>query len=172
MQLEKVRVAVPAAMIDHVHYALADARSFAGRRVLVVGLGDVAMEAAIALSRQPGTEVTVSYRGPDFQRGKARNHAELRRRVAAGAVRMVWHSEVASLAPGQARLRVEGARTGDTGAGGPAMVVVPCDSVLVLIGAIAKDDLVAGLVARFLQIRDSQRALDDVPPASREDPPP
>lgn len=161
----RLDVAVPAAMTDHVHYALADARSFAGRRVLVVGLGDVAMEAAIALSRQPGTTVTVSYRGPDFQRGKAKNHAELRRRVAAGAVRVVWHSAVASLAPGQARLRVEAV-------GSPATVVVPCDAVLVLIGAIAKGDLIADLIARFLQIRASQRALDDVPPGLREEPPP
>src|SRR5262249_5887889 len=42
-----------------VHYHLADARSFEGMRVVVLGLGDVAMEAAIALSRQPSTQVTV-----------------------------------------------------------------------------------------------------------------
>ena len=37
---------------------LADARALAGRHVLVVGLGDSALEAIVALARQPGTTVT------------------------------------------------------------------------------------------------------------------
>jgi thioredoxin reductase len=113
-----------AAFADHVHYALADARSFAGRRCLVVGLGDVAMETAIALSRQPGTEVTVSYRGDDFRRGRARNIAEVRRRAAAGALRLLWRSEVTSVARGVVTLATpDGA------------VEVGCDSLFVLIGS-------------------------------------
>jgi thioredoxin reductase/Pyruvate/2-oxoacid:ferredoxin oxidoreductase delta subunit len=126
----RLDVAIPDAMIDHVHYALADARSLAGRRVLVVGLGDVAMEAAIALSAQPGTEVTIAARGADFARGKARNIAELERRVAAGALRLLWRTEVAALAPGRATLA-----TPD----GPHELA--CDSVFVLIGSLPADDL-------------------------------
>jgi thioredoxin reductase len=75
-----------------VMYALSDARALAGRRVLVVGLGDSAMEAVIALARQPGTTVTVSYRGADFVRGRARNVDEVRRLAAAGRVRLVFES--------------------------------------------------------------------------------
>jgi thioredoxin reductase/NAD-dependent dihydropyrimidine dehydrogenase PreA subunit len=123
-------IAIPSALAGDVHYSLADARSFAGRRVLVVGLGDVAMEAAIALSRQPGTEVVIAARAPEFRRGKARNIAEVRRRVAAGTLRVVWQSEVASLAPGRATLATPT---------GP--LVVPCDSVFVLIGAIPAEGL-------------------------------
>jgi hypothetical protein len=96
------------------------------------------MEAALALSRQPGTEVTVSYRGADFHRGKARNIAELRRREAAGALRIAWRSELRALEPGRAVL---------SGPGGP--MPVPCDAVLAFIGAIAPDSLLraAGLHA-------------------------
>ncbi len=131
-------IEVPPAWSDRVHYSLADARSFAGQRVLVVGLGDVAMEAALALSRQPGTEVTVSYRGADFSRGKARNIAELRRREAAGALRIAWRSEVRALEPGRAVLSAPG---------GP--MSLPCDAVLAFIGSIPPDSLLraAGLQA-------------------------
>jgi thioredoxin reductase len=98
--------------------------------VLVVGLGDVAMEAAIALSRQPGTSVVVCYRGDDFRRGKARNIAELRRRAAAGALRIVWRSEVARLADRRAFLSTP-----------QGTAEVACDSVLVLIGSIPPEEL-------------------------------
>ncbi|HEU5057728.1 MAG TPA: NAD(P)-binding domain-containing protein, partial [Kofleriaceae bacterium] len=123
----RLAVPVPAAWADHVHYSLADAESFAGRRVLVVGLGDVAMETAIALSRQAGTEVTVSYRGGEFRRGKARNIAEMRRRAAAGTLRICFQTEVARLEPGRAVL------TSPAGE-----VEIPCDSVFVLIGRAEK----------------------------------
>ena len=120
----RLALPVPPAMAAHVHYALADAASFAGRRVVIVGAGDVAMESAIALSRQPGTAVVVSYRGAELRRGRARNLAELRRRIAAGAVRVVWSSEVIAVAPGTATLATPA---------GP--VHVGCDSLFVMIGA-------------------------------------
>ncbi len=125
----RLAVDVPAAMAAHVHYALADAASFAGRRVVIVGAGDVAMETAIALSRQPGTDVVVSYRGAELRRGRARNLAELRRRIAAGAVRVVWSSEVTAVDPGAVTLGTPS---------GP--MHVPCDSLFVMIGSEAAPD--------------------------------
>jgi len=91
----KLPLPIPEALQSRVHYHLADARSFAGQPVLVVGLGDVAMEAAIALAHQAGTHVTISYRGDGFTRGKARNAAELKRLVEAGRVRPVVSQVVA-----------------------------------------------------------------------------
>ncbi|MCH9683941.1 MAG: NAD(P)-binding domain-containing protein, partial [Deltaproteobacteria bacterium] len=82
----KLAVAIPEDLASRVHYSLADARSMAGLRVLIVGLGDVAMEAGIALARQPGTTVTMSYRGDDFRRGKSRNVEQVRRLAAAGRI--------------------------------------------------------------------------------------
>jgi thioredoxin reductase (NADPH) len=75
-------------------YALSDARALAGRRVLVVGLGDSAMEAIIAIARQPGTKLTVSYRGDGFARGRARNIDEVRRLAASGRLRLIFASAV------------------------------------------------------------------------------
>ncbi|HEV7559742.1 MAG TPA: NAD(P)-binding domain-containing protein, partial [Kofleriaceae bacterium] len=122
---------IPPAMASDVHYSLADARSFAGRRVVVVGLGDVAMEAAIALSSQPGTDVTLVVRAPEFRRGKARNIAEVRRRIASGTIRVAWESEVTAIAAGRVTL---------TGA-----LEAPCDSMFVLIGSIPAEGLLREL---------------------------
>jgi thioredoxin reductase len=110
---------------SRVHYHLADARSFEGRRVIVVGLGDVAMEAAIALSRQPNTAVTVVHRGEGFSRGKSRNIAEVRRLAESGRIGLRLSTEIAALTAEQARLR-----------GPKGEVAQGYDAVLVLIGSI------------------------------------
>jgi thioredoxin reductase/Pyruvate/2-oxoacid:ferredoxin oxidoreductase delta subunit len=76
-------------------YALSDARALAGKRVLLVGLGDAAMEAAVALARQPGTIITLCHRGAGFDRGRAHNIDAVRALVTGGRVRLVLRSTVA-----------------------------------------------------------------------------
>ncbi|MEM7156989.1 MAG: NAD(P)-binding domain-containing protein [Myxococcota bacterium] len=122
----KLKVPIPDPMVDHVHYSLADAASFAGQRVLVVGLGDVAMEAAVALASQPQTKVTVSYRGPDFKRGKRRNIEEVRRQAELGNIDLRFSTEIAQLEPGVVHL---------SGSGGTQTLGV--DAVFVMIGNVA-----------------------------------
>jgi thioredoxin reductase/NAD-dependent dihydropyrimidine dehydrogenase PreA subunit len=107
-------------------HALSDARALAGRRVLVVGLGDSAMEAVAALARQPGTTVTVSYRGAGFVRGRARNIDEVRRLAGSGRVRVLFESRVARVDERGAVLHV--------GPGAGQEERVPADVVLALIG--------------------------------------
>jgi len=113
-----------------VSYALADARSLAGRHVLVVGLGDSSMEAAIALAHQPETRVTISYRGADFTRGKARNIAEVKRLVGQGRIAL----ELGTLVQRVDRGRVTLTR-------GAAEVVVPANAVVVLIGGVPSTEI-------------------------------
>jgi thioredoxin reductase len=124
----RLPIAIPDDAADHVHTSLADARSFAGQRVVVVGLGDVAMEAAIALSRPPDTHVTVCGRGDGIRRGSARNIDELTRRVDAGAI---------ELRLATTGTRVERGRVTLASAATASESVVACDRVLVLIGTIA-----------------------------------
>jgi thioredoxin reductase/NAD-dependent dihydropyrimidine dehydrogenase PreA subunit len=121
-----------------VAYSLADARSFASQRVLIVGLGDSAMEAAIAIARQPGTTVTISYRGSDVSRGRARNVAELKALIARGRVRIVYESRVS---------RVNVSTVTLDAAGGP--LELANDAVLALIGGTPTWDLLqrAGIKA-------------------------
>ena len=118
--------AIAPAAATRVVYALSDARALAGKHVLVVGLGDSAMEAVVALARQPGTTVTVSYRGTGFTRGRARNVDEVRRLAASGRVRLVFESTVERIDDGWAHLRTSGA------AKAPEKVRV--DAVLALLG--------------------------------------
>jgi thioredoxin reductase/Pyruvate/2-oxoacid:ferredoxin oxidoreductase delta subunit len=115
-----------------VSYALADAKSLSGKRVLVIGLGDTAIEAAIALAHQPRTSVTISYRGTSIARGKQRNVAALSALVAGGRVRLAFESTVAGVEPGFASLVVRGESE-----------KIPVDAVLVLVGGVPSWELMA-----------------------------
>lgn len=88
------RLGVPGEDATKVCYSLLDAESFTGRRVLVVGGGDSAVEAALALAEQEGTEVTLSYRKSEFFRLKARNEERIIEAMAAGAVDVRFSSQV------------------------------------------------------------------------------
>jgi thioredoxin reductase/NAD-dependent dihydropyrimidine dehydrogenase PreA subunit len=113
---------IEAAMESKVFYHLADARSFSGQRVAVVGLGDVAMETAIALARQPDTTVTLLHRGQGFARGKSRNIAEVQRMAAAGQLELVFGATVGAVTA--AGVRID-----------PARRTVPVDALFVMIGS-------------------------------------
>jgi thioredoxin reductase/NAD-dependent dihydropyrimidine dehydrogenase PreA subunit len=89
-----LEAAIAPAAATRVVHALSDARAFAGKSVLVVGLGDSAMEAVLALARQKGTTVTLSYRGAGFVRGRAHNIDQVQRLVASGRVRLLLESQV------------------------------------------------------------------------------
>jgi thioredoxin reductase len=120
----RLDVPVAPAMVSSVHYSLADARSFAHRACVVVGLGDVAMEAALGLSYVPGTRVIVLARGTDFRRGKARNIEAMRTAEAAGRLEIRWGTEVAEVREGEVVLA--------DGQG-----VLAADAVFVMVGSIA-----------------------------------
>ncbi|MGC2167216.1 MAG: NAD(P)-binding domain-containing protein [Gallionella sp.] len=58
---------------EKVVYRLVDPVQYQGRHVLVVGGGDAALEAAVTISQEPGTTVTLSYRSNAFSRVKPKN---------------------------------------------------------------------------------------------------
>lgn len=60
-----------------VMYHLVDAASYQGKRILVVGGGDSAVEAALGLALQRGNRVTLSYRRDAFSRLKKRNEDQV-----------------------------------------------------------------------------------------------
>ena len=78
------KLAVPGEEQAHVVYRLIDAEQYRGKQVLVVGGGDSAVEAALALQEQPGTTVTLSYRSEAFQRLKSKNRERLQQATASG----------------------------------------------------------------------------------------
>jgi thioredoxin reductase len=93
--------------LPKVMYRLMDAESYRNERILVVGGGDSAIEAAIGLSRQTGNEVILSYRKPKLVRVKKRNQERVEELIAKGGVRPLFSSQVLGIEEGSVRLRVE-----------------------------------------------------------------
>lgn len=88
------RLAADGADLDKVTYQLRDPEQYAGKRVLVVGGGDSALEAAIQLAEQPGTTVTLSYRQAVFARCRDANRRKITQLLETGAVRSQLATEV------------------------------------------------------------------------------
>jgi len=99
---------VPGEESSKVVYRLIDAEQYRGQAVLVVGGGDSALEAAIALAEQPDTTVALSYRGDAFARVKAKNRARLDSLQAEGRVRVLLGSKVVSIAQRHVTLLADG----------------------------------------------------------------
>jgi thioredoxin reductase len=91
------RLGVPGEHLPKVAYALLDANSYQGRRVLVVGGGDAAAETALALAEQPGNDVVISYRKEGFFRVRAINEQRLEEAIAQRRLRVLLRSEVAAI---------------------------------------------------------------------------
>ena len=100
------RLGVPGEDLPKVAYSLLDAQSYRERRILVVGGGDSAIEAALGLAEQPGNQVTLSYRRDGFFRIKARNEANLVQARADGQLEVLLSSEVESIAADHVKLKV------------------------------------------------------------------
>lgn len=90
---------VPGENQPKVMYRLTDPAQFEGQAVLVVGGGDSALEAAIALSEQAGTEVILSYRSAAFSRVKQKNRQRLDEQQKAGRLKVLLNSSVQGIQP-------------------------------------------------------------------------
>jgi thioredoxin reductase/ferredoxin len=88
------KLGVPGEEQSKVVYRLIDAEQYAGMAVLVVGGGDSALEAATSIAAQPGTDVTLSYRGDAFARVKEKNRITLEEMVASQRLRQHMKSKV------------------------------------------------------------------------------
>jgi len=88
------KLGVPGEESAKVMYRLVDAEQFRSQAVLVVGGGDSALEAAIALSEEPGTTVTLCYRSAAFSRVKERNRQRLLERQQAGRLEVLFNTDV------------------------------------------------------------------------------
>lgn len=88
------RLGVPGEELAKVFYDIVEMEQFAGRRVMVVGGGDSAIESAVGLANQQGTTVQLSYRGTAFSRIKDRNQQKLDAAVAKGRIELLLETTV------------------------------------------------------------------------------
>lgn len=85
--------------LPKVAYAVRDAEEIRGQKILCVGGGDSAIEAAMGLARQAGNQVTISYRGEGFNRAKQKNLDRLQPLLKRGRIQPIWKSTVKQIEP-------------------------------------------------------------------------
>ncbi len=83
---------VPGENTEKVAYRLLEPELITQKKVLVVGGGDSAIEAALALMDH--NEVLLSYRGESFSRIKPKNHDRIRQALAEGKLQVRYQSNV------------------------------------------------------------------------------
>jgi thioredoxin reductase (NADPH) len=111
--------------MSKVVYRLIDAEQYRGKRVLVVGGGDSALEAAGTIADEEGTTVTLSYRSSAFSRARAKNRDRVDAAVASGRIKLHLNSTVDQIGEDMVRLKTE------TG-----LLDVPNDAVIVCAGGV------------------------------------
>jgi thioredoxin reductase/ferredoxin len=97
-------LAVPGDDLPKVTYRLVEPSQYHGKRVLVVGGGDSALEAAATLAEESSAEVGLVHRGAQFARGRAFNKQRIETLRATGRVRVFMSTEIESVEPNAATL--------------------------------------------------------------------
>jgi thioredoxin reductase (NADPH) len=85
--------------LPKVIYSLREPEAYEQDQVLVVGGGDSAIEAALALADQKGNRVTISYRGDRFNRLKPGNLARIEDAIANRKLGVLWKTNVVEIKP-------------------------------------------------------------------------
>ena len=80
-------------------YRLIEAEQYRDRHVMVVGGGDSALEAALDVAAQPGTWVTLSYRGEAFNRVKPKNRQRIEEAQERRLIRLMLETNVKAIHP-------------------------------------------------------------------------
>lgn len=94
--------------LPKVMYRLIETDHYVNKKILVVGGGDSAVEAAMGLAHQPGNQVTLSYRKEAFTRLKDRNEKRIQEFMQKGKVRVVFNSTPLEFKPSSVVLDVNG----------------------------------------------------------------
>jgi thioredoxin reductase (NADPH) len=94
--------------LPKVMYRLIEADHYVNKRILVVGGGDSAIEAAMGLAHQVGNQVTLSYRKEAFSRIKERNAQRIQECLRKGKLNVVFNSVPVEFKPDAVVLEVQG----------------------------------------------------------------
>jgi thioredoxin reductase/NAD-dependent dihydropyrimidine dehydrogenase PreA subunit len=122
------KLGVPGEELPKVVYRLIDPQQYKGHKVIVVGGGDSALEAAASIAEEGG-EVILSYRGEAFQRAKPRNRDRVQKAQEGGRLQVMLNSQIKAITSDKAQLSVSG-----------VMVEVDNDDIIVNAGGILPTD--------------------------------
>jgi len=87
------KLGIPGEELPKVMYSLIEADAYTGAKILVVGGGDSAVEAAMGLAHQKGNHVMLSYRREAFSRIKERNVQRLPEYTKSGKLKVIFNSQ-------------------------------------------------------------------------------
>jgi thioredoxin reductase/Pyruvate/2-oxoacid:ferredoxin oxidoreductase delta subunit len=86
------KLGIPGEELSKVMYGLIEAEAYLDSRILVVGGGDSAIEAAMGLAHQRGNQVTLSYRKARFDRIKQGNSTRLQACIDKRLLEVIYES--------------------------------------------------------------------------------
>jgi alkyl hydroperoxide reductase subunit AhpF len=119
------KLGVPGEDLSKVVYRLIDPDQYAGQKVLVVGGGDSALEAAASIAEAGSEGVVLSYRGETFDRAKAGNRERIQKAATAGRMRVLMKSQVKHIEPEAVAIEH-----------GEEILTLPNDAVIVSAGGV------------------------------------
>jgi thioredoxin reductase (NADPH) len=96
--------------LPKVMYRLIEADHYVNKKILVIGGGDSAVEAAMGLASQVGNSVTLSYRQASFGRIKERNNQRIQEFMRKGKLKVLFNSNPVEFKTDSVILEVTGAK--------------------------------------------------------------
>ena len=94
--------------LPKVMYRLIEADHYIHKKILIVGGGDSAVEAAMGLAQQAGNDVTLSYRQDRFNRIKERNTQHIEECMRTGKIKVLFNSSPVEFKPASVTIDVQG----------------------------------------------------------------
>ena len=128
------KLGVPGEDLPKVVYRLIDPEQYRGQRVLVVGGGDSALEAAASVAEAGAAAVTLSYRGDAFARAKSRNRERVAQAQSAGTLTVMLNSQVRRIDADAVMVEQQG-----------RLLRIANDAVIVNAGGVLPDDFLRGI---------------------------
>lgn len=99
---------VPGEELAKVCYRLIDPHQYQGNHALVVGGGDSALEAALALAAEPGTTVTLAHRSEVFSGAKPKNRERIKAAEQSGQIKVLMKTKITQIKSNRALLENNG----------------------------------------------------------------
>jgi thioredoxin reductase len=128
------KLGVPGEELPKVVYRLIDPEQYRGKKVIVVGGGDSALEAAASIAELGDTSVMLSYRGEAFQRAKQRNRQRVDAASASGQLNVLLNSQLKEIRVDEVLLKHNGKE-----------LKVSNDAVIVSAGGILPNDFLKSI---------------------------
>lgn len=128
------KLGVPGEELPKVVYRLIDPEQYSGQKVVVVGGGDSALEAAASIAELGDASVTLSYRGEAFQRAKQRNRQRVESAHVSKRLEVLLNSQVEEIRPDEVVLKLPGQK-----------MRISNDAVIVSAGGILPNDFLRSI---------------------------